>query len=90
MTSTIPEALQLPRIRATLQRMEDTIVFYLIERGQYALNAKIYEPGAFPELAEKKHWDKSWLEGVLKELESSYGKFLLTSKAWTLVRVSIC
>lgn len=74
MPGSVPEALQLPRIRATLQRMEDTIVFYLIERGQYALNAKIYEPGAFSELAENKHWDRTWLEWVLKELESSYAK----------------
>lgn len=70
----IPDALQLPKIRATLQRMEETIVFFLIERGQYALNSKIYEPGAFPELAEHEHWNKTWLEWVLKEVESSYAK----------------
>ncbi|WFD36266.1 chorismate mutase [Malassezia cuniculi] len=70
----IPEGLQLPKIRATLQRMEETIVFYLIERGQFAHNPKIYEPGAFPELAEHEHWNKTWLEWVLKEVESSYAK----------------
>jgi len=37
-------ALDLNNIRKSLQRMEDSIVFGLIERAQYAVNAVVYEP----------------------------------------------
>lgn len=67
------EILSLDKIRATLQRMEDTIVFRLIERTQYAHNERMYEDGAFPELREKEHWCGSWLMWLLREHERSYG-----------------
>ncbi|KAI0997211.1 Chorismate mutase [Podosphaera aphanis] len=38
------EALDLKHIRAQLIRMEDTIIFHLIERAQFPLNATIYIP----------------------------------------------
>ena len=59
--ATAEDILSLDKIRATLQRMEDTIVFRLIERTQFACNARMYEDGAFPELREKEHWTGSWL-----------------------------
>lgn len=71
--ATAEDILSLDKIRATLQRMEDTIVFRLIERTQFACNARMYEDGAFPELREKEHWTGSWLAWQLKELESSHG-----------------
>ena len=37
-------ALDLGHIRSSLMRMEDSIIFSLIERSQYRLNAKVYEP----------------------------------------------
>ena len=45
------DPLSLERIRSTLIRLEDTIIFGLIERAQFAHNPRIYEPGAFQELA---------------------------------------
>ncbi|KAK2616376.1 chorismate mutase aro7 [Conoideocrella luteorostrata] len=39
-------ALDLSRIRFQLIRLEDTITFHLIERVQFALNNRIYTPGA--------------------------------------------
>ncbi|KAG6007730.1 hypothetical protein E4U21_005569 [Claviceps maximensis] len=40
------EALDLSRIRFQLIRLEDTIIFHLIERVQFSLNKTIYTPGA--------------------------------------------
>eukprot|EP00427_Karlodinium_veneficum_P009652 CAMPEP_0169090554 /NCGR_PEP_ID=MMETSP1015-20121227/15883_1 /TAXON_ID=342587 /ORGANISM="Karlodinium micrum, Strain CCMP2283" /LENGTH=284 /DNA_ID=CAMNT_0009150971 /DNA_START=25 /DNA_END=879 /DNA_ORIENTATION=- len=37
-------ALDLNNIRKSLQRMEDSIIFSLIERAQYPVNARVYEP----------------------------------------------
>jgi chorismate mutase len=38
----------LDQLRNTLIRLEDTIIFSLIERAQFAHNACIYKPGRFP------------------------------------------
>ncbi len=38
--------LELANIRRSLIIMEDTIIFSLIERSQFSLNAPVYEPGA--------------------------------------------
>ena len=38
------QALDLGNIRRLLQRMEDSIIFSLIERAQYRSNAAVYEP----------------------------------------------
>jgi chorismate mutase len=41
----------LRQVRSVLCRLEETIIFALIERGQFLVNRVIYEPGAFgPEL----------------------------------------
>ena len=38
--------LSLPHIRYQLIRLEDTVLFHIIERAQFPLNATIYQPGA--------------------------------------------
>ncbi|KAK8028573.1 Chorismate mutase [Apiospora marii] len=42
------KALDLSEIRFQLIRLEDTIIFHLIERVQFPLNSTIYKPGAIP------------------------------------------
>lgn len=68
------ELLSLEHIRSTLQRLEDTIVFQLIERAQFSANAPMYAPGAIPELAEREGWHKSWTEWFLRESEQAHAK----------------
>jgi len=68
------DPLSLDRIRSILTRLEDTIIFSLIERAQFAHNPKIYERGVFKEL-EALQFKGSWLEWFLKETESFHGAF---------------
>ncbi|WFC97538.1 chorismate mutase [Malassezia yamatoensis] len=68
------DILSLERIRATLQRMEESIVFRLIERAQFAHNPRMYQEGEFPELQEKENWTGTWLGWNLKEVETSHAK----------------
>lgn len=42
------KALSLAHIRYQLIRLEDTVIFHLIERAQFPLNNTIYNPGAIP------------------------------------------
>ena len=44
----------------------------LIERAQFALNAKIYEKGAFKDVL--KDFEGSWVEWFLLETESFHGE----------------
>jgi chorismate mutase len=67
------DPLSLERIRSVLTRLEDTIIFGLIERAQFAHNPKIYQKGAFVELKEIK-FDGSWLDWFLQETESFHGQ----------------
>ncbi|KAI0247130.1 chorismate mutase [Lactifluus subvellereus] len=67
------DPLSLDRIRSILIRLEDTIIFSLIERAQFAHNPKIYEPGVFKEL-EALEFNGSWLEWFLKETEVFHAK----------------
>ncbi|PFH54065.1 hypothetical protein AMATHDRAFT_843 [Amanita thiersii Skay4041] len=67
------DPLSLDRIRSVLTRLEDTIIFSLIERAQFAHNPKIYQRGAFDELT-RLGFDGSWLEWFLKETESFHAK----------------
>jgi chorismate mutase len=53
----------------------------LIERAQFALNAKIYRPGEFEEL-EKLGFEGSWLQWFLFEIECFHGE---SSLAFPLV-----
>lgn len=66
------DPLSLDRIRSVLTRLEDTIIFSLIERAQFAHNPRIYQRGAFKELAEQ-GFDGSWLDWFLKETEVFHG-----------------
>lgn len=66
--------LSLDHIRAVLQRLEDTILFQLIERAQFAHNVPMYTPGAFKELQERENWSGSWVQWFLKETESAHGE----------------
>ncbi|KAF8503207.1 chorismate mutase [Hysterangium stoloniferum] len=67
------DPLSLERIRSILIRLEDTIIFSLIERAQFAHNPKIYKPGAFKELKDA-GFQGSWLEWFLKETETFHAK----------------
>jgi hypothetical protein len=66
------DPLSLDRIRSILNRFEDTIIFSLIERAQFAHNPKIYERGVFREL-EALQFKGSWLEWFLRETEAFHG-----------------
>ncbi|KAH7922948.1 chorismate mutase [Leucogyrophana mollusca] len=67
------DPLSLERIRSILVRLEDTIIFDLIERAQFAHNPKIYIRGSFPELKDM-GFEGSWLEWFLKEIETFHAK----------------
>ncbi|KAI8065319.1 chorismate mutase [Gongronella butleri] len=62
----------LDRIRSTLIRLEDTIIFALIERAQFALNQCIYKPGALE--FNGATGDKSFLELFLWETEKVHAR----------------
>ncbi|KAL1736604.1 chorismate mutase [Schizophyllum commune] len=67
------DPLNLERIRSVLIRLEETIIFSVIERAQFAHNPKMYEPGAFAELRAL-GFEGSWLEWFLHEIESFHAK----------------
>jgi len=67
------DPLSLDRIRSVLTRLEDTIIFSLIERAQFAHNPRIYQRAAFQELTDL-GFCGSWLEWFLKETESFHAK----------------
>ncbi|TFK52434.1 chorismate mutase [Heliocybe sulcata] len=67
------DPLSLDRIRSILTRLEDTIIFGLIERAQFAHNPKMYQKGAFKELRDM-GFEGSWLEWFLKETESFHAR----------------
>ncbi|KAK0202011.1 chorismate mutase [Desarmillaria ectypa] len=70
---TIGNPLSLDRIRSVLVRLEDTIIFSLIERAQFAHNARMYQRSAFKELQDI-GFNGSWLEWFLKETETFHAK----------------
>lgn len=67
------DPLSLDRIRSVLTRLEDTIIFGLIERAQFTYNPKIYQKGAFEELNQME-FKGSWLEWFLAETEAFHAK----------------
>lgn len=77
------DPLSLERIRSVLVRLEDTIIFDLIERAQFAHNPRMYIPGAFSELKEL-GFEGSWLEWFLKEIETFHGLSRLPSSKHSL------
>lgn len=62
--------LRLGDLRERLIRQEETIIFALIERAQFKLNAPIYTPGAF----ELPGFDGTFSQYLLYELEKVYAK----------------
>jgi chorismate mutase len=68
------DPLSLERIRQILVRLEDTIIFDLIERAQFAHNPRIYIRGSFQEMRDM-GFDGSWLEWFLKEIETFHGSY---------------
>jgi len=71
--TTAEDPLSLERIRSVLIRLEETIIFGLIERAQFAHNPKIYAKGAFKELRDQ-GFEGSWLDWFLFETESFHAK----------------
>ena len=67
------DPLSLDRIRSVLVRLEDTIIFSLIERAQFTHNPRIYQKGAFKELTDI-GFTGSWLDWFLKETEIFHGE----------------
>lgn len=61
-----------------LIRLEDTIIFSLIERAQFTHNPRIYERGGVDELREI-GFEGSWLDWFLKETETFHGEFGITA-----------
>lgn len=62
----------LDKLRSTLIRLEDTIIFALIERAQFALNPCIYEKGALE--FKGATGDRSFLEFFFWETEKVHAK----------------
>lgn len=71
--NTSEDPLSLDRIRNVLVRLEDTIIFSIIERAQFALNPRMYQRAAFKELTDI-GFTGSWLEWFLKEIETFHGQ----------------
>lgn len=70
----LSSALSLANIRQTLIRLEDTIIFSLIERAQFARNDAVYQPGAIEVpgfMADGRRY--SLLEYLLREIEQVRG-----------------
>ncbi|KEI37315.1 uncharacterized protein L969DRAFT_105113 [Mixia osmundae IAM 14324] len=68
--------LDLQNIRNVLIRLEESIIFALIERAQFARNPKIYEKGAFKQYLGQgdASFNGSWLDWMLKETEKIHAK----------------
>jgi chorismate mutase len=62
-------ALDLGNIRYTLIRLEDTIIFNLIERAQFPLNRSVYIPGG----VSLPGFNGSFLDWLLTEVERTHG-----------------
>ena len=54
----------LDKIRSELIRLEDSIIFALIERAQFALNSPVYQPNP----------NTSFLDLLINEIEAVHGK----------------
>lgn len=73
--SDLSGTLSLSNIRRSLILMEDTIIFGLIERAQFAYNSAIYQPGAVPvPLWTRDGRQMSLLEYLLRETEQVHGR----------------
>lgn len=66
----VSQQLKLEHVRSVLIRLEETILFSLIERAQYQVNAPIYQAGVFGDLLEH----ESLVGFLLLECERSHAK----------------
>jgi len=64
------EYLTLDQIRHSLIRLEDSIIFSLLERSQYAYNEDTYDPDAFS----MDEFHGSLVEYMLRETEKLHAK----------------
>ncbi len=64
------EQLQIAHVRHVLIRLEETIIFALIERAQFLHNAAVYEPGRFGDVL----GGESLCGFLLRECECSHAK----------------
>lgn len=69
--TSMAQLLDLNSIRSVLVRLEDTIIFSLIERAQFSCNARTYQPCAFSN--ELPGWQGSWLDWILLGTEEFQG-----------------
>ena len=69
------DPLSLDRIRSVLVRLEDTIIFSLIERAQFTHSPRMYQKGAFKELTDI-DFTGTWLDWFLKETEIFHGEII--------------
>ncbi|TKA33720.1 hypothetical protein B0A50_00556 [Salinomyces thailandicus] len=67
-------SLSLPHIRSQLIRLEDTVLFHLIERAQFPLNSTIYRPGALPLPASHLSF-MDWVLHAQEELQSRIRRY---------------
>jgi chorismate mutase len=71
----LSSVLSLENIRQALIRQEDTIIFALIERAQFARNMPVYQPDAIPVPGYAQNGQRySLLEYLLRETEQMHGK----------------
>ncbi|KAL4451201.1 hypothetical protein ABPG77_009273 [Micractinium sp. CCAP 211/92] len=71
----LSSALSLANIRQTLIRLEDTIIFALIERAQFARNDAVYQPEAIPVPGFRPDGRRySLFEYLLRETEQVHGR----------------
>ncbi|GBB91956.1 hypothetical protein RclHR1_19430003 [Rhizophagus clarus] len=67
------DCISLPKLRDTLIRLEDTIIFALIERAQFSVNDNIYKPGMY-KYEQSNDFEVSFLEYFLSEVEKVHAK----------------
>ena len=66
----------LQRPEVAIGAQEDSIIFALIERAQFAHNARVYQPGAVPVPSYRPDGEQhSLLEVVLREMEQLHGRY---------------
>ena len=66
------DPLSLDRIRSVLTRLEDIIIFGLVERARFANSPEIYQKGGLEELRGL-GFEGSWLDWLLVEIEAFHG-----------------
>lgn len=67
----------LQEIRNTLQRLEDTIIYALIERAQFAHNECVYDDDSTTSGIKVEGWDRSFLAYMMFQTECVHGTFTI-------------